>query len=96
MPHRNFYHNGSWKNNAKAIYRVFLIIILHLMLLVVVRRNVRHFRTSTFLINRTTSPKTPYLLVEKYSLGTSQTAAVYEAMLAYGKMAARRLLQNGT
>jgi hypothetical protein len=40
-------------------------------------------------------PKTPYIFVEKYSLETSQTSAVYEAMMAYSKMAARRQLQNG-
>lgn len=95
VPHRNFYQNGGWKSNASAIYHVNLMIILNIMLLVVVGRNVQYFRTSTFLINHTTSPKTPHLFVEKYSLETSQTAAVYEARMAYGKMAAIRQLQNG-
>jgi len=95
VPHRNFYQNGGWKSYAKAIYHVTLIIVLHLMLLVLVGHNVRYFHTFTLLINHTASPKTLYHFVEKYSLETSQTSFVYEAMLPYSKMAARRQLQNG-
>lgn len=71
------------------------MIIFNLMSLVVVGRNVRYFRTSAFLINHTTSLKTLHIFVKKYSVETSQTAAVYEARLAYGKMAAIHQLQNG-
>jgi hypothetical protein len=95
VSHRNFYQNGGWKSNASAIYHVNLMIIFNLMSLVVVGRNVRYFRTSAFLINHTTSLKTLHIFVKKYSVETSQTAAVYEARLAYGKMAAIHQLQNG-